>query len=71
MNKTTGIEKALAVAGSQAKLAAMLGVSGPLIHRWVRRGYSSPHAARALERELGIPRREFLDPRLVDLVQGS
>lgn len=68
---TTGIKKAIDMTGSQAKLAALLGVSSVLVHRWVHRGFVSQPAAVRLEEELGIPRRETLDPRLIKLVMGE
>lgn len=68
---TTGIKKAIDMTGSQAKLAALLGVSSVLVHRWVHRGYVSQPASLRIEEELGIPRRETLDPKLVKLVLGE
>lgn len=65
-----GIEKAVAATESQSQteLANLLGVTPQAVHLWVRRGFVPPRRALEIESLLGVPRRELLDPALLDLV---
>lgn len=73
MTETTtelsGIEQAVAKAGSQGKLAEALGVSQQAVQKWVRRGYVPPGRVVEIEATLGVPRAKLLSPRLADLVE--
>lgn len=60
----TGINKVVALAGSQGKLAKRLGVSQAAISKWVTRGYPPTGRIIEIESEYGVPRLELLDPRL-------
>lgn len=64
----SGIAQAIALAGSQEKLAARLGIFKHAVQKWVARGYVPPARAIEIESEFGIPRRDLLDPRLWDLL---
>lgn len=60
----TGIEKAIEAAGSNRKLAAMLGVSHQYIHRAKKLGYVSALRAKEIECLYGINRNELINPKI-------
>lgn len=64
----TGIQRAVEKAGSQKKLAVVLGVSQQYISQALRDGYVSPHRAVEIEAEFGIPRKQLVKPELVQLL---
>ena len=64
MNSETGIARAVALAGSQHKLAARLGVSQQAVHSWVRQGYVPLRRVVEIEAEFGVERRELCAPYL-------
>jgi DNA-binding transcriptional regulator YdaS (Cro superfamily) len=66
--KERGIDRAVAAAGTQRKLAAQLGVTQQAINNMQRRGYCSLARAIEIEALFGIPREELLSPRLADLL---
>lgn len=59
---------AIANAGSQVKLARLLGVTQQAVSTWVRRGWVPVRRAVEIEHLLGVPRHELVDPRLVDIL---
>lgn len=65
-----GIGRAVEQAGSQAKLAEMLGCTQQAVSGWVVRGFVPPLRAVEIEAVLGIPRKELLSPRLASIVNG-
>lgn len=65
-NTARGIDKAVAAAGSQAKLGALLGVTQQAVYKWVIRGYVPLDRATEIHFQLGIDRAELLDPRVTD-----
>jgi DNA-binding transcriptional regulator YdaS (Cro superfamily) len=65
-----GVARAIAMAGSQEALAERLGVSKQAVQKWAARGYVPPGRVVEIEAQYGIPRRDLLDPRLADLVEG-
>jgi DNA-binding transcriptional regulator YdaS (Cro superfamily) len=67
---TSGIARVIALAGSQEALAQQLGVSQQAVQKWAKRGYIPPGRAVEVEAQYGVPRRDLLDPRLTDLVEG-
>ena len=67
---TCGVARAIDMAGSQEALAERLGVSKQAVQKWATRGYVPPGRVVEIEAQYGIPRRDLLDPRLADLVEG-
>jgi DNA-binding transcriptional regulator YdaS (Cro superfamily) len=65
---TRGIDRAVEAAGTQAKLAEILGVTQQAVAGMVRRGHVSPARAIEIEALYGIPRRDLVSRRLADLL---
>lgn len=65
-----GLDKVLALAGSQRALARQLGVSQAAICKWVRRGCVPPGRCVEIEAQYGVSRRELLEPRFMDLLDA-
>jgi DNA-binding transcriptional regulator YdaS (Cro superfamily) len=66
----SGVARAIGIAGSQEALAQQLGVSKQAVQKWATRGYVPPGRVVEIEAQYGIARRDLLDPRLADLVEG-
>lgn len=64
----TGIQKAIAAAGSQQAVADFLGVSQQAVSEMERKGHAPLKHIVALESEYGIPRIELISPHLRDLL---
>lgn len=64
----TGIAEAVLMAGSQSKLATVLGVSQQLVSKWVRQGWVPMGRILEIEAQYGISRHRLANPRLTDLV---
>lgn len=71
MEKRTesGIEAAIRRAGTQAKLAQLVGVTQQNISVWRRQGYVPLMPALKVEEVTGVPRRRLLHPDLAALVK--
>lgn len=54
MESKSAIVEAIESAGSEAKLAAMIGTSQVAVHKAKRRGVTSPRMAVAIERVTGV-----------------
>lgn len=55
------ILKAVALAGSQAKLARAVGVTRSAVYYWIRHGTEmGPKSARCIEQKFGIPKEDLL-----------
>ena len=54
--------------GKQTALALVLGVKPQAVQRWSRLGYAPPDRALRIEELYGIPRRELIDPALLNLI---
>lgn len=54
MTKPTAIERAVLLAGSQAALAAIAGVSQPTVNNWIRSGRVSAEKVLPIYKKLGI-----------------
>ena len=67
----TGIEQAIRAAGSQAKLAKLLGCSQQNISSWLKREYCPVVHAVAIENVTGISRSLLVDPRLVEMMSSG
>ena len=64
----TGIEEAIYVAGSQAKLAKILGCTQQNVGFWLRQGYCPAERVIEVEQATGIARDRLINPKLVDLL---
>lgn len=64
----TGIEQAVAAAGSQGKLADELGVTQQLVSTWVRQGYAPVRWLVPIEQATGVGRARLISPKLADLL---
>lgn len=69
--KQTGVGEAVAKAGSQAELAAALGVSAPAMSYWVKRGWVPLRRAQQIETLYGVPRARTMSPRVLNLVSSA
>lgn len=72
MKKLTesGIEAAIRRAGTQAKLAQLVGVTQQNISVWLRQGYVPLLPALKVEEVTGVPRRRLLRPEIAVLVKS-
>ena len=68
MSDLTGIELAVYAAGSQAKLADLLGCSQQNVSSWLRRGYAPPERVVEIEQATGVDRVLLVNPKLRDLL---
>ena len=66
--QSRGIDLAVEMAGSQAKLAAKVGVTQQAVMKWVKRGYVPLPRAREIEALLGVPRNSLVDPKVLDVL---
>ena len=64
----TGIEQAIYNAGSQAKLAVILGCSQQNIGFWLKQGYCPPERIIEVEQATGVGRAQLINPKLLDLL---
>ncbi len=68
MTSTNGVSLAIRAAGTQQKLAALLGVSQQAVSAWLDRGWVPLRRAQEIEASLGVPRAKLINPRIADLV---
>lgn len=66
--ESSGIDLAVRMAGSQAKLAVQLGVRQQAVMKWVKQGYVPLPRAREIEALFGVPRNTLIDPKVLDLL---
>jgi DNA-binding transcriptional regulator YdaS (Cro superfamily) len=69
MSKPTqiaGIRYAVAVAGSQKKLAALLGVTLASVNRWVKKGYVPDERIEQIHKLYGIQRSRLCNPAYLE-----
>lgn len=64
----SGIADAIVAAGTQADLAAELGVTQQVVSRWLRRGWVPLRRANQIERRYQIPRGRLANPKLMTLL---
>lgn len=67
----TGIERAIEVAGGEAALASLLGVSQQAVNKMKRRGYCSAARAEQIANHFPVEVRDLIDPALVRLMRGT
>lgn len=65
------VEEAISKAGSQVRLAELLGVKQQIISVWLHRKWVPTARAVEIEIQLGIPRARLINPRLRDLIDGE
>lgn len=64
----SGIADAIVAAGTQADLAAELGVTQQVVSRWLRRGWVPLRRANQIEQRYQIPRGRLANPKLMTLL---
>lgn len=68
----TGIEQAINAAGSQERLAEMLGCTQQNVSFWKGQGYAPLARAIEIEQHTGVNRTSLINPKVVDaLVEKS
>lgn len=66
----TGIEQAVAAAGSQEALATAVGVGQPTVSKWVRRGCVPWDRINAVVAATGVSPRDLADPAIKALLEA-
>lgn len=66
--KNTGIADAIRAAGSQDRLASMLGCKQQNVSFWLRRGYVPVARVVEVEQVTGVSRDRLVKPGLLDLL---
>jgi DNA-binding transcriptional regulator YdaS (Cro superfamily) len=61
-----GINEAVIRAGSQTKLADLLGVKKQTVQSWVTRGYVSKGKIEGIEKLYGIPIERLCNPKFLE-----
>jgi DNA-binding transcriptional regulator YdaS (Cro superfamily) len=64
----SGIADAIVAAGTQAELAATLGVTQQVVSRWLRRGWVPLRRANEIEERYKINRGRLANPKLMALL---
>jgi DNA-binding transcriptional regulator YdaS (Cro superfamily) len=67
----TGIALAVRQAGTQGRLAQLVGVSQQAVSQWVEQGWVPLRRAEQIERAFSIPRVQLLDPAIIQLVTAE
>ena len=65
----TGIQKAIAAAGSEAKLADMLGVTQQAVNKMKKRGYVPLSRVDQITSAFRVDRAELIDPALQEALK--
>lgn len=68
LHQLSGIRVAVALAGSQKKLAEVLGVRPQSVQVWVKQGYVPNDRIKKIADLYGIPAVKLCDPELVELL---
>lgn len=63
-----GIQQAVELAGSQVKLAQLLGCTQQLISIWIGRGYAPVDRIVEIEQATGVDRKHLINPKLINLL---
>jgi DNA-binding transcriptional regulator YdaS (Cro superfamily) len=71
MPKSTGIKKAIELAGGANALAHKLGVTHQAIYTWSHRGWVPIQRAIQIESLFGVPRENLLKPELAAILAPS
>jgi DNA-binding transcriptional regulator YdaS (Cro superfamily) len=62
--KQTGVERVIAIAGTQSKVAADMGVEQQTVSHWLKTGHMPVKRAVEAEKLYGVPRSALVDPEL-------
>lgn len=65
----SGIEQAVAAAGSAKALALLCGVQEPAVSKWRAKGWVPTTHMAAITRATGVPSRDLMDPEVVRIVR--
>lgn len=65
----SGVERAVAAVGGQRQLGELCGVGQQAVSKWLARGYVPTIRVVEIEAQTGIPRKELINPRLIQLVE--
>ena len=68
MSSETGIFAAVTAAGTQDKLAELLGVTQQAVSTWLSQGWVPLRRAKEIEAQTGVHRLRLVNPRVLDLV---
>lgn len=69
--KPTGIDDAIALAGSQRALARLVGCTQQAVHAWMIRGYVPISRAIEIEQSTGVPRQRLINPKWVEVLDTT
>lgn len=64
----TGMARAILAAGSQGKLAELLGVTQQAVSKWEARGWAPLKRARQIAAAFPIALKELVDPDTAELI---
>lgn len=67
----SGIERAIAAAGSQLKLANTLGVTQQVVSIWKFKGFAPVGRAVEMEHLYGVPRTAMVSPKLLGVLDSA
>ena len=68
MSKASGLYEAILAAGSQEKLARLLGCTQQNVGFWLKKGYPPIERVIEIEQATGVPRVRLVSPALQDLL---
>lgn len=68
MSQKSGLYEAILAAGSQAKLADLMGCSQQNVAFWLKKGYCPIERVIEIEQATGVPRARLVSPLLLDLL---
>jgi hypothetical protein len=68
--EVSGIDRAIAAAGSQAKIAADLGVKQQAVSIWKAKGFAPVKRAVEMEHLYGVPRVSMVSPKLLSVLDS-
>lgn len=67
----SGIAQAVELAGSQRKLAKILGVTQQAVSLWVEQGWVPMRRIEKIEEKFSIPRSRLVNPLIIDFVSAE
>jgi len=70
MASTPGVQRAVDIMGSHAKLGDPLGISRQAVAQWALQGYVPWERVAEVHTLTGVPKRDLIDPRLRDLLEA-
>lgn len=67
----SGIDDAISLAGSQRKLARLVGCTQQAVHAWMLRGFVPIGRAIEIEQCTGVPRQRLINPKWVEVLDTT